>query len=318
MQVNRDQFMDQGFLVLRNVIPPAKLDAMRASCEAILERQKIVWARDRQPDDPPGGVWETSLQPRVGMERPGMIDNETANVVEDFWVADETLDTASRLLCNPEPNVNSMWMMCNPQTDHIGGTGGHRDIHPEDMAPMKALAADFLENGPRYTQWNVPLYDDSVLWAVPGSHRRTNNPEENAQLLANPKEPVVGGVPVELRAGDGVIYSNFLIHTGSNYTTKLRRTLHGGHAIFRGDLDLSFTEHLSPWARKIFAESTQRSTNKQVLTESTLRAAMDRDDDAYRAGLAALQPNIGPSGQTVLTIYPVSYTHLTLPTILLV
>ena len=26
--------------------------------------------------------------------------------------------------------------------------------------------------------------------------------------------------PVELKAGDGVIYSNFLIHTGSNYTTK--------------------------------------------------------------------------------------------------
>ena len=303
MQVNRDQFMDQGFLVLRNVIPPAKLDAIRSSCEAILERQKIVWARDRQPDDPPGGVWETSLQPRVGMERPGMIDNETANVVEDFWVADETLDTASRLLCNPEPNVTSMWMMCNPQTDHIGGTGWHRDIHPEDMAPMEALAADFLENGPRYTQWNVPLYDDSVLWAVPGSHRRTNNPEENAQLLANPKEPVVGGVPVELRAGDGVIYSNFLIHTGSNYTTKLRRTLHGGHAIFRGDLDLSFTEHLSPWAQEIFAESTQRSTNKQALTETTLRAAMNRDADAYRAGLAALQPNAGSSGQTVLTIY---------------
>ena len=93
MQVNRDQFMDQGFLVLRNVIPPAKLDAIRSSCEAILERQKIVWARDRQPDDPPGGVWETSLQPRVGMERPGMIDSEPANVVEDFWVADETLDT---------------------------------------------------------------------------------------------------------------------------------------------------------------------------------------------------------------------------------
>ena len=101
MQVNRDQFMDQGFLVIKNVVPQSKLKAMRNSCEAILERQKIAWARDRQPDDPPGGVWETSLQPRVRMERPGMIDNESVNVIEDFWVAEETLDTASRLLCNP-------------------------------------------------------------------------------------------------------------------------------------------------------------------------------------------------------------------------
>ena len=58
MQVNRDQFMDQGFLVIKNVVPQSKLKAMRNSCEAILERQKIAWARDRQPDDPPGGVWE--------------------------------------------------------------------------------------------------------------------------------------------------------------------------------------------------------------------------------------------------------------------
>ena len=26
------------------------------------------------------------------VERPGIIDKETANVVEDFWVADETLE----------------------------------------------------------------------------------------------------------------------------------------------------------------------------------------------------------------------------------
>ncbi len=303
MQSNRDQFMDQGFLVLRNVIPQTKLNAIRTSCEAILERQKIAWTSDRQPDDPPGGIWETSRQPRVRMERPGMIDNESVNVIEDFWVAEDTLDTASRLLCNPEPNVTSMWMMCNPQTDHVGGTGWHRDIHPEDMAPMEALAADFLENGPRYTQWNVPLYDDSVLWAVPGSHRRINNPEETAQLLSNPKEPVVGGIPIQLRAGDGVIYSNFLIHTGSNYTTKLRRTLHGGHAIFSGQLDLSFTDHLSQWAREIFAESSNRTTNKQNLTESTLRAALHKDEHSFRSGLAELQPNVGRNGQTILTIY---------------
>ena len=33
------------------------------------------------------------------------------------------------------------------------------------------------------------------------------------------------GMAVELNAGDGVVYSNFLLHTGSNYTTKKRRTL---------------------------------------------------------------------------------------------
>ena len=85
MKVDRDQFMDQGHIILRNVIPPDKLEAMRASCETILERQKVVWARDRKPDDPPGGLYETAKQPRAFMEYPGIIDEETANVVEDFW-----------------------------------------------------------------------------------------------------------------------------------------------------------------------------------------------------------------------------------------
>ena len=31
MQVNRDQFLEQGYVILRNVIPPALLDDVRAA-----------------------------------------------------------------------------------------------------------------------------------------------------------------------------------------------------------------------------------------------------------------------------------------------
>ena len=303
MKVDRDQFMDQGYLVLRDVIPPDKLEAMRASCETILEQQKVVWARERKPGDPAGGMYETHRQPRVFIQQPGLIDDETANVIEDFWVADETLDTASRLLANPEPNVTQMMMMCNPVRDYPGGTGWHRDVHPVDMAPMDALAADFMENGPRYTQWNVPMYDDSVLWVVPGSHRRRNTEQENAELLDDLKASVTGGISVELNAGDGVIYTNFLIHTGSNYTTKVRRTLHGGHAIFGNEPELGFTESLAPWARERFESFTARNERMVDLTESTLRAVIEKDAEHYRAGMESLQPGAGPSGKTVLTIY---------------
>ena len=303
MRVDRDLFMDQGYLVIPGIIPPDKLDAMRASCETILERQKVVWARERQPGDPPGGQWETARQPRVMMERPGLIDEETANVVEDFWVADRTLDVASQLLCNPVPNVTQMMMMCSPVRDHPGGTGWHRDVHPIDMAPLEALQADFLENGPRYTQWNVPLYDDNVLWVIPGSHRRLNTAQENAELSADRMKAVTGGVPVELRAGDGVIYSNFLIHWGSDYTTKLRRTLHGGHTIFGFYPELAFAESLAPWARERFDTMDQRSARLQDITEAALRAIIICDAAAYRASLDELQPGAGASGKTVLTIY---------------
>ena len=303
MRVDRDRFIDQGFLIIHDAIAPDKLDAMRAAYEAILDRQKVAWARDRKPDDPPGGVWETSPQPRVHLTAHGLVDASTANAVEDFWVAPETLDTCSQLLCNPEPNVTTMAMMCSPVHDHPGGTGWHRDIHPVDMAPLSALQADFVENGPRYTQWNVALYDDNVLWVIPGSHRRLNTEVENGELLEDAKKALTGGVPVELRAGDGVVYSNYLIHWGSNYTTKRRRTIHGGHAIYAHYPDLGFTSGLSATAREAFEGWARRSERMQQAAEFTLRAAIDRDAEAYRSGLESLQPGAGDSGKTVLTIY---------------
>ena len=313
MKVDRDRFMEQGFLILRNVIPPEKLEAMRTSCETILDRQKAVWAGERGPDDPPGGQYDMVRQPRVHMERPGLIDEETANVVEDFWVADKTLDIAAQLLCNPQPNVTSMMMMCNPVRDWPGGTGWHRDVHPTDMAPMDALAADLVENGPRYTQWNVPMYDDSVLWVVPGSHRRRNTERENVEFMKDMAGDAVvsnerlqnaaEGIPVELRAGDGVIYSNFLLHTGSNYTTKKRRTLHGGHAIFGQYPEMGFADSLAPAAREKFENFARRGEEMKDATELALRAVISRDAAGYRAALETLQPGAGPDGKTVLTIY---------------
>ena len=303
MKVDRDQFMDQGYLIFRNLIPPDRLESMRASCEIMLERQKVNWARERGPDDPPGGEYEKVRQPRVMMKRPGLIDAETANVVEEFWVADETLEIASQLLCEPEPCITEMMMMCNPVRDWPGGTGWHRDIHPVDMAPLDALTADLIENGPRYTQWNVPLYDDSVLWVIPESHRRRNTEQENAELLKDRAAPVTGGIPVELNAGDGVIYINYLNHTGSNYTTKKRRTIHGGHAIYGTYPETGFVESLAPWARERFESYAARGERMKGATEEALRAVIAKDEPGYRAALDALQPGAGPHGRTTLTIY---------------
>jgi hypothetical protein len=303
MIIDRDQFMDRGYLILRKVISPKKLESMRASSETILERQKVVWANERRPGDPPGGLFETDRQPRVVLEQPGLIDPKTANIVEDFWAADDTLDIASQLLCNPEPHVEKMMMMCNPVRDWPGGTGWHRDVYPADMAPMDALASDFTENGPKYVQWNVPLYDDSVLWVVPGSHRRRNTAQETADLLDDIKKPIVGGTPVELNAGDGVIYSNFLLHTGSNYTTKKRRTIHGGHTVFAYYDELGFTGNLSPWALQRFEDSSRQSERLKDNTENILRAVIGKDATAYRAELESIQPGVGPNGKTALTIY---------------
>ena len=303
MKADRDRLIDQGYLILPGFIPPDRLESLRTTYETILERQKVIWARERGPDDPPGGVWETARQPRVQLAQPGVIDEETAAGVEDFWVHDDTMQVASELLSISEPNVHSMAMMCNPVEDHPGGTGWHRDVSPVGTAPLKALQADLMENGPRYTQWNAPLYDDSVLCIVPGSHRRTNTGEEDASLRQDNKKPVPTGVPVELRAGDAVVYTHYLLHTGSNYTTKLRRTLHGGHERMTEPMNHEFVQFLSPSAREVFERSDRKGDEMLNTVESTLRAVIAGDADGYRSGLESLHPGIGGNGKDVFTIY---------------
>ena len=274
MKVNPEQLRDDGYIILREVIPPEQLEDVRTSFEVLVERQKEIWAQEGNPS-----VWDTGAQPRL-VHFENLIDEETANTVET-WMHENTLGVGSQLLSVPEhTGIAGMMLMCSPQRDH-GPAHWHRDVHPIDMAPMASLQADFLENGPKYVQWNIPLYDDDVLWVVPGSHRRLNTEEENRQLLKNPRVPLPGGIPVELKGGDGVVYSNYILHWGSNYSTKLRRTIHGGHTIFPYYPDLNFTQFLSPEARQTFENWTQASNRMQDLTEGALRAILKKDAEAY-------------------------------------
>ena len=302
MRLNRDEFIETGYLILRNVVPQDKLEALRTSYEIAVERQKAIWARERGPDDPPGGVWETEPQPRVYLHNtPGLIDEQTVSAV-DFWLHENTLGVSAQLLAKADPAVTEMLMMCSPVRDH-GPDVWHRDLHPIDTAPLQGYVDDLLENGPSYVQWNIPLYDDDVLWVVPGSHRRFNTAEEDRQLLEDQRVPLPGGIPVALRAGDGVVYITPILHWASNYSRKLRRTIHGGFAMHTPCHDLSYTRFLSAADRAKFERWAQRSVQMQDQTEATLRAAINRDATGFRDGLEKLHPGRGPKGKRLLTVF---------------
>ena len=196
MKVNRDQFLEDGYIILRNAIPPDQLDELRAAYEIMVERQKIIWARQRKPDDPPGGAWETNSQPRLLLDSIGdQIDAQTATTVE-FWLHGGIQNVSSELLGVEDAAVTEMMLMCSPVRDHgtANHRGWHRHFYPPNCAPLQGYVDDIIENGPRYVQWNLPLYDDDVLWVVPGSHNRFNTAEENEQLIKAPCVPLHSGV----------------------------------------------------------------------------------------------------------------------------
>ncbi len=305
MKIDRDQFLEDGFVILRQVIPPEELEGMRQAYELLVERQKAIWARERGPDDPPGGQWETNAQPRLMLS--GMadeIDAQTAAAVE-IWLHENVQGVSSQLLGVEDAGVTEMMLMCSPVRDHDTGghRGWHRDFYPPHAAPLQGYTDDILESGPRYIQWNLPLYDDSVLWVVPGSHNRFNTAEENAALNADPRRPLPGAVQVHLKAGDGVPYILPLLHWGSRYNAQMRRTIHGGFSEFNHYEDLSYLEHLSPAAQATFSRWNGRSDKTLAQIEAALRAVIGKDGAGYQAALEGLHPGRGEKGMLLSTIF---------------
>ena len=292
MQIDPEQFLADGYVILRNVIPPDRLDELRASFEVLVDRQQAIWKRDR--DDPSSFAYKVK-QPRLAFQT--VVDAATANTVE-FCLHENTLGVSRQALRTSDAAPIAMFLMCNPAT-HYGPDLWHRDIQPMRRAPLAGIQADMLANGPGYVQWNIPLYDDDVLWVVPGSHCRLNTAQENRELLKNRRVPLSSGMQVKLEAGDGVMYISTMLHWPSNYSTKLRRIIHLGYRSFGGRLypytqgfswEPSFVKHLSADAQATFERFTELSAREDDQTEALFRAMLDQDADGFREVLALLHP----------------------------
>ena len=42
MLIDPEQFLEDGYVILRNVIPPDRLDELRASFETLVDRQQAI------------------------------------------------------------------------------------------------------------------------------------------------------------------------------------------------------------------------------------------------------------------------------------
>ena len=304
MRVDRDRFLEEGYLVVQEVVPPDQLDEVRAAYEILVDRQRETWVSQRKPDDPPGGAWETSAQPRLalsGEELSDAIDGRTAAAVE-MWLGERAQGVSEQLLAVEDAAVTEMMLMCNPRRDH-GPAVWHRDMYPPYCAPLQGYVDDIIEIGPRYIQWNISLYDDDVLWVIPGSHARLNTPEEDEQLLKDRSVPLAGGVQTHLKAGDGVVYILPILHWGSNYSSRKRRCIHGGFSAYSHYAHRGYIPHLSEDARNTFARWIEQSERTEARTEAVLRAALRRDAAAYDAALAALRPGSGEKGKLLSTVF---------------
>ena len=295
-------FQRDGFAIVRDVVPPTQLSGLRDSVETLVARQ-----RARDPD------WDTCATPRTDLTQ--LIDSQTLAPLE-FALHGNVLDTSAELLTSPvaEVSLSALAVLCNPefepaQVPSSGQSWGtdprnwHRDVRPDHDGPLAAILADEEANGPGYVQWNVALYDDAILYVVPGSHRRLTTDAEAAQLRRDggTQSPLVDNVCVRLAPGDGVVYNSVLLHWGSKYVSHLkRRTLQLGVRSFGRILPHQRACRLRERVRDLFpVGSARRGLAEKSLTllenefqviESVYRSVVDQDTERFRAGLTRLHP----------------------------
>ena len=298
----RAQLSSNGYVIVRNVVPPEILAQLRRDIDAIVARE-----READPN------WDTTNQPRGSIG--DRVDEQTIGAFE-FILHENTYGLSARLLECPKSMVayTIAQVLANPEftpgdPERPGQEWGtdprnwHRDFRPDTDGPLSAVLEDQKANGIAYIQWNIALYRDHILYIVPGSHRRLNSKIESSHLSQQrgTLTPLPESLRVELEPGDGVVYNSIILHWGSKYTHReKRRTIQLGYRSFGRILPTQRAYNLPMRAWEKFADgSSQRLIverwsalfgNEFATIESIFRAALTGDRTQFDRGLSQLHP----------------------------
>ena len=129
----------------------------------------------------------------------------------------------------------------------------------------------------------MALHEDEVLWVVPGSHIHPATPAQDEVLRrkgvaggrGSCQIPLPGAIQVKLQPGDGVAYASpGILHWGSNYSTAMRRTIHGGFSVLGYNSELKFLDAVAPSTRAKFTQWADRNADIVARQEGIFRAVL--------------------------------------------
>ena len=197
---------EQGFVIFQDVIDPDWLEALRARCEVLMEKEGVH-----------GGI--EAHEPEVGARRLGDLVNK-GEIFDQIYTHPKILSAIWEIL-QGEFKLSSL-----NARDAMPGQG-HQALHA-DWGPE-------LRPGPtsHYVANSIWMLDDFTLEngttrVVPGSHLVTHIPGWSYEAYAKDlKAPHPDQVLVTGKAGSVIVLSSHLLHGGTqNQTQGKRRTIH--------------------------------------------------------------------------------------------
>ena len=268
----RTQFTRDGYVIVRGLVPTDELGRILTSVDAIVEKANH-----------PSSVDLTDW-----------VDRKTANALE-CCVDDRIYNFSCALMHASDAAGEGLNIHCRADT------GWHRDIQPSMQAPLDGLQEDLRVNGVPYVQWNIALRDDPYFHVIPGSHVRRNNEAEREIERRDGVVSLPGITCIDLKAGDGIVYVNTILHSAKPSGENKRRTYILGYEgfgirnfaqfVLPKTLGIDFVQHLSPWAAKRFRLFEQLHAERLDDITDLFKSMVDRHVGAFRAALARIHPS---------------------------
>ncbi|HLK61736.1 MAG TPA: phytanoyl-CoA dioxygenase family protein [Chthonomonadaceae bacterium] len=229
---NREEYITDGFTILRDLIPATLLADLRRETDKVREIARAKYGRQTQRLQPVYAYEELDSQP-----------------FRDFLGLPELRATVEGIL-GPEHTTSDIMGVLLEPAERAWCTHWHRDWGYNAAHVDLEEFFQAIKNLRMFNQLNGALYDDHSLWVVPGSHARQDTSEERTvfpsvpppapafpeELSAASRELTCltyvrcmpGAIPVMLFAGDVAFYRACQWHIG-NYVPYIRRaTLHDG------------------------------------------------------------------------------------------
>ncbi|KAK4201538.1 putative nicotinamide N-methyltransferase [Triangularia verruculosa] len=231
-----------GYTIIPSFLTPSELSTLRAASSALINlSSQGQWPHVRTtgkqfpPWDPSlvphsAGIWGVQHLLHPSLPLP---PDQPSNPFTQLYFSPKLLALSRAILSLPEDDdgddglvMELFNLLCKPTDGKGFELSWHRDDIPrEASAEEEKERLHNLTEAYSHTQWNLPLYHDSSLILVPGSHLR---PRTDVERQADPYEAnLEGQVVVELQPGDLVFYDNNILHRGVYSGDKERVTLHG-------------------------------------------------------------------------------------------
>jgi Phytanoyl-CoA dioxygenase (PhyH) len=221
----RADWQRDGFLVLRNVVPPADIALLRAICDRVREQ----WRADSTPDSEPGGfAFGPKAWVLIHLNHPRYHRGRRDELLTLLNAIAHPLGLA---VLKSIYGADPLFMQMNYYMDPAGeGWPGvwHRDCQFFAGGDEKRVLELLLNEAdpPRDVHMHIPLIQTQATEVVPGSHKRDDTPEErHVRLHDSSSANMPNALALALNPGDLAFFHVNTVHRGMYTHGVPRRTI---------------------------------------------------------------------------------------------